>query len=616
MIIIKKLSVAYGNQTIFDNISATINPHDRIGLVGNNGAGKSTLLKLISCAVTEPEPEITINNQCRIAYLSQHVVLESERSIIDETCATFHDAYHAHKERIRLEPLVENNPDLLESYSVACDQEREHNFPALKAQAIQMLLGLGFKQTDMDRPVANLSGGWRMRIVLAKLLLENADFYLFDEPTNHLDLHTKEWLVQFLKSASFGFMLVCHEKYILNQVCDKILELERGHIQWYPGNYNQYVQQKEAIREKLEQQYHAQQKEIAHKKTLIDKFRAKASKASFAQSLIKELERMEKIEPPTSTKSVSFSFPITQNSGKVVLKVEEVAHSFGSTPIFKNASFEIQKGQKVALIAPNGMGKSTLFNILAGIYACQKGSVEYGYNVKHALFAQEQSSVLDKNLSVLDNAYNDCPEQSRARVRSTLGAFLFTDQSVHKKVSVLSGGEQNRLGMVKVLLSGANLLLLDEPTNHLDIPSKQVLLNALQSYQGTIVFVCHDHDFINNLADHIIDLTPEQCIMYPGTYQSYQEYTRALNQPTQVQTKATTPAHSLDTNIRTKYPQQKRLVSLERSIAKIEHEMEVVQNSFADIQFGSDLFNTQCNLLKKLKTQHEQLFTEWQELIS
>lgn len=497
MIQLKNISLHYGERALFDDISCAFAQNQRVGLFGRNGAGKSTLLKIIAGQLKPDEGTVTFSKDLRIAYMPQELVLVSQKNVFDEAFSVF-DAQLK-------------------------DEHLQYLFDASAAQArtVRILKGLGFTEETMKGAVTALSIGWRMRLVLAQLLLQDADFYLFDEPTNHLDMVTKEWFLQFLKNARFGYLFISHDRYYLDHVCDYIFELERGKGTLFTGNFTRYLAQKEQQQEQIRITYERQTREIAQKMKTVERFRASATKAGMAQSMLKQLEKIEVVKPEPVLPVVNFSFPAVQRSGAIVLEAHNLAYAFGEKQIFKNASLEVQRGEKVALVAANGMGKSTLLNVLMGLLPVQKGTFTYGHNVQVALFEQEQLHVLNPQATILEEIVNHCPQASEGLIRGFLGSFLFSGDDVYKKIAMLSGGERNRVAMVKVLLQNANFLILDEPTNHLDVYAKQVLLQALQQYTGTILFVSHDHDFLTLLATRIIELTPEGLMSYPGNYEDY-----------------------------------------------------------------------------------------------
>lgn len=617
MIQVHNVCLSYGSQTIFDHISFILDQHDRIGLIGRNGSGKTTLLKNIVDQTFLDDGSITIQKNKKLAYMPQEVVLQSTLSILDETLTAFPTLCALQHEIAQLE-LREHieDPTTIEQYVTLQEQLALLSPETIKAKAKKILTGLGFPPEQFDQPVANLSVGWKMRIVLAQLLLQEADFYLFDEPTNHLDLISKEWFLDFLKKANFGFILICHERYFLDELCTKIMELERGKITWYATNYSGYVIQKEHNDQLIEAAYNQQQKEIKRKQATIERFRASASRARMAQSMEKSLEKIERIALPLSSKNIQFSFPPIQQSGKEVVRVEHLSQKFGDKTVFQNVSFEVKRGQKVALIAPNGVGKTTLFNVITGALPVQYGNITFGYNVTHAIFAQDQNKALNPERSVLDNIKYLCPEVPESKIRSFLGAFLFSGTDTLKKVKVLSGGEKNRVGMVGVLLQSANLLLLDEPTNHLDIPSKGILLKALQEFKGTVLIVSHDRDFINELATDIIELTPQGTHHYQGNYDDFVYHKQTLA-PTHAETKKKHVAQKKHEPIDEKTVQDevvKKIHQKEATIIKLEKQILDLSTSFTDIEYGTPEFTATVTKLRELQKELRKIEEEWEHL--
>lgn len=607
-------------QVIFDDISFVFDQNQRIGLVGRNGSGKSTLLKVIAGKQQLDSGAVAIQKGKSIAYLSQDVVLASDKSIVEETYTSFAHIATLLEEQKAIEAQLDSNPDdldeLLERYAIVCEKLLHIDQEGMRAEAKKVLMGLGFKQEQFDEPVATLSVGWKMRIVLAKLLLQKADFYLFDEPTNHLDIVAKDWFLQFLKRAPFGFVLVCHDRYFLNQLCSEIFEIERGNGKLYVGDYNHYEKQKAHDEALLEMQYKNQQRDIKQKTETIERFKAKASKAAMAQSMLKALDKVERIELPPKAPDINFNFPPIQQSGSVVLTIEDVAHSFGPKQIFKDVSFEVQKGQKIALVASNGVGKTTLFNLIAQKLPLSTGKVTVGYNVHSTVFDQDQTASLAMDKTILENITESCPKVIEQKIRAFSGSFLFTKDSINKKVGVLSGGEKNRVGMIKVLLQNANLLLLDEPTNHLDIQSKDILLTALQAYQGTILFVSHDQDFVNKLATDIVELSVDGAKEYQGNYELY---LYQKQQETQKNQSSDTSAPKKTNNKKEEVAAPKKVAlsqsevkALERTIQKLEHEISRTENSFADLTFGSAKFSDAQKKLTDLKKELEVALAAWE----
>ena len=619
MIQANSIQLSFGSRVLFDNISFDIKENQRIGLIGANGSGKSTLLEVIVGLQQLDGGSISISKNKKVAYLAQDVVLSSSLSILEETLTAFAHLARIQEKLKELDEKLHNNPtpEDVEEYALLHEELQDYEPDAITAQTKKMLIGLGFKEADLHNNVASLSVGWRMRIVLAKLLLQKADFYLFDEPTNHLDIFAKDWFLEFLRSAPFGFMLVCHEQYFLDKLCRQIFELERGQGTMYQGNYSQYEIQKEHNLALLESAYQLQQKEIKQKQDTINRFKASASRAKQAQSMMKQLDKLERVVLPPSGKNISFSFAPIARAGRIVLHVADVGYSFGNKTIFNHINFEIERGQKVALVASNGGGKSTLLNLISGKLPLQNGSITFGSNVTSALFDQDQNAALDPQKTVFENIDRHCPPGvTTATIRSFLGAFLFSGDDVNKKVGVLSGGEKNRVGMVKVLLQNANMLLLDEPINHLDIESKKILLKALRAYEGTILFVSHDRAFLNDLATRIIELTPTGVISFEGNYDQFLYYKQQLHNPTK-ETKNNTQEVTEHPKVAQKnnnYELAKKLRTLEKKIEQLEKKIKNQELLFAELLYGTDTYRKAETDLRILKQQHESCLQEWEAL--
>ena len=620
MIQLQNICLAFGSQKVFDHISTSFSETERVGLVGRNGSGKSTLLKAIAGNLELDKGSIAVSGKMRIAYMPQEVVLNSDRSILEEALSAYKDIGPLRLKAQEFEPLLEQgDPDVVQEYGHVTERLAELHVDQAVRDTKVMLLGLGFKEVQFDAPVTSLSVGWQMRIVLAKLLLQDADFYLFDEPTNHLDIVAKDWFLDFLKESNFGFMLVCHDKYFLDKLSDRIFELDRGQGTNYYGNYQQYEDQKEHNLELLKTAKIQQEKDIKQKQRFVERFGAKSSKAKLAKSMQKTIDKIEIIELPQDARTVNFSFPNTVRAGRVVLEVESLSFAYDTKQIFKDVTFNIERGEKVALVAPNGGGKTTLFNTIIGKLKQQKGRVHFGYNVEPVIFEQEQHKVLDPNKIVLDEVLNNVSKKTEQQVRSFLGAFLFSKDAVIKKTKVLSGGERNRVSMVKVLLQDANFLLLDEPTNHLDIQSKEILLKALQQFDGTIFFVSHDHDFVNHLATRVIELTPQGIHSYFGNYEEFLIQKKAA-QSNSKQSKVQSSDSQKDVPASkqeriNEFEKNKEIQRLERKIGNLEKDIEKLNAQFADLEYGTEQFS---QLQKKVLTKEKELkeFTEkWESLM-
>lgn len=621
MLLVNKLLLEFGQRTLFNNLSFSMQSNQKIGLVGANGAGKSTLLKVLAGDLRPDSGTISCESGKKLGYLPQEVTLESSRLVLDETMQVWQREVTLLSEQETLEKILasgEATDEHFERYVELCEVMASASMEEKKVEALAILKGLGFSDERLAMRVDELSLGWKMRVVLAKNLLQKADFYLLDEPTNHLDIVAKDWFIQFLARAPFGFLLVSHDRYFLDNVCKVIYALERGNGAFYYGNYSFYLTEREAEKERLESDYEAQQKEIKHKMELVYKFRAKASKASFAQSLLKGIDRMEKIELPPDPTSINIKLGNVTRAGRVVLTVDGVAKSFGNKKIFENAAFEVIRDDKVALVAANGVGKSTLLHMIVDRLSRDKGTVDFGHQVTYAFFEQDQGLVLDPNKTILEIVEEACTSsEARTRVRALLGAFLFSGDDVHKKIRVLSGGEKNRVAMVKVLLQGANFLILDEPTNHLDIISKEILLEALKNYSGTILFVSHDRNFLDRLAVKIIELEPESTITYEGNYEAFlyakeQKLAKTLalepKPQHQPQKKVDVVQEAEAPDSKTSYELSKQLQKLERTIEKYEQEIASYHHAFAEHTYGTDAYK---EIEKKLANAQRNLNETW-----
>lgn len=616
MIKLQDINLSFGDQVVFNDISCNISTDLKLGLVGRNGSGKSTLLKAIAGTQVLDSGTVSLTKGMSIGYMPQEVTLQSEKTIYEETLSVFPELSQLFAENEKLENDLSDEV-ALERYATVQQKLSELNADLAQTKTKKILTGLGFSQEKMNTPVSSLSVGWKMRVILAKLLLQDADFYLFDEPTNHLDIVAKDWFLYFLKQARFGFMLVCHDRYFLDHLCTKIFELELGQGTLYSGNYTLYLQQKKERDAALLTAYERQKKDRERKMKTIERFRYSASKAKMAQSMIKALEREEIIEVHNKERVLSFSFPTIQRSGKVVLKVEEIAHAFGDKQVFQNVSFEIERGEKVAIVAPNGVGKTTLFNVITGRLPSQKGEVTLGYNVLPALFEQDQDTVLNKENSILQEVESACKDSAaRQLVRKFLGAFLFSGDDVDKRVSVLSGGEKNRVAMVKVLLQNANLLLLDEPTNHLDLQSKSVLVNALQQFPGTILFVSHDRDFLDHLATRIIELRLDGATSYSGNYESYVYHKakeREGNKP-DLAAEAVVSKKQVTSNNKEQYLLRKEIGKLEKKIEKLEIKIQGLNEELGTLKYGIPAFTQTFDELQKAQDLLDETVESWEEL--
>ncbi|MCL5436452.1 MAG: ABC-F family ATP-binding cassette domain-containing protein [Candidatus Dependentiae bacterium] len=623
------ISLSFGQQIIFKGVSFLINGTEKIGLVGRNGAGKTTLLRAIAGQQPLSNGSITIGRDLTLAYLPQEVVLRSDKAIIIEALNTFNNLGDCLEEASILEDMIAHDVTVDKAALGTRLVELQHRLHDEHArereqEAKEILRGLGFKDAQFQTPTNQLSVGWKMRLSLGKLLLRQADFYLFDEPTNHLDLPAKDWFLDFLRQAKFGYLLVSHNRYFLDHACDVIYDLSAGSLKVYHCNYSNFLVQKEQNQALLEKQYLEQQKYIKKQMETIQRFRASASRATTAQSMLKALEKIEPIVFEPTPKSVAFHFPPVQPSGKEVLTVAHLSIAFDHKPIFSDASFNIKRGHKVALIAPNGTGKTTLLNTIAGLIHPTRGSITWGHNVRTAFFEQNQELSLDRNKTVLEIAVDACPNsQARANVRSYLGAFLFSGEAVDKKVEVLSGGEKNRLAMVKILLQDANFLMLDEPTNHLDLASLEVLLTALKQYTGTILFVSHERDFLNRLATDLIELTPTEVQTYAGSYDDYLSFKElqsgkaASDRSSRTDKRDRKQTPSLGQTAQDSDREQQKLMSkLENKIARLEKEKGKLERELGLMTYGTKEFMNACTRLATVQKELGEQMEAWEQLFA
>ena len=518
----------FGHKLLFENLDWLITPNDRVGVVGANGTGKSTLLKVLAGIETLDYGSIVRARGISAGYLPQDGLSLSGRTVFAECMSVFAELLSMERE---LEQLTARMSELdhagSEYAQVAArfhtleSQFRAHDGYALEAQVGTVLSGLGFHKEDWQRATEEFSGGWQMRIALAKLLLQRPNLLLLDEPTNHLDLETRNWLEGYLSTYPNAFVLISHDRYFLDVTVKKTIEIWNKRVQFYSGNYEKYLMQREERKTQLESAYRNQRAKIEQLEAFINRFRYQATKAKQVQSRIKELERMERIQIPPEEKTIHFHFPQPKPSGRIVAEFKAVAKSYGTKEVFRDVNFMIDRGDRVALVGPNGAGKSTLIRMLDGSEPLSAGEYVLGHNAQPDYFAQDQYKVLDPARRMLDDLEEVAPRSTTTELRNLLGCFLFSDDDVFKPLGVLSGGERNRYALARMLLHPSNFLLLDEPTNHLDLRAKDVLLNALQEFNGTVVFVSHDRYFIDKLATRVFEVGTGKVEVFPGNYEDY-----------------------------------------------------------------------------------------------
>src|ERR1039458_3907399 len=518
----------YGHKLLFENADWLITPESRISLVGANGTGKPTIMKILAGSETLDYGAISRAKGISTGYLPQDGLTLTGRTIFAECMSVFAELDAIEKEMESLTRSMSELDHAGPEYSNVADryQKLEHEFVArdgytLEAQVGMVLTGLGFHRDDWTRPTEEFSGGWQMRIALAKLLLQKPNLLLLDEPTNHLDLEARNWLEEYLTTYPYAFVIISHDRYFLDITVKRIVEIWNKQMHFYAGNYDQYLAAKTMRKEQLESAYKTQRDRIEQLEVFINRFRYTATKAKQVQSRIKELEKMERIQIPEEEKTVHFSFPQPKPSGRIVAEFADVAKSYGELKVFENVSFMIERGERIALVGVNGAGKSTLIKLLAGQEPLTAGEYKLGHNVGPDYFAQDQYKELDPEARILDDLGKLSPASTQTQLRSLLGCFLFSGDDVFKRIGVLSGGERNRYALLKMLLHPANFLLLDEPTNHLDLHAKDVLLEALMKYTGTVVFVSHDRYFIDKLATRVFEIGEGKVEIYPGNYEDY-----------------------------------------------------------------------------------------------
>ncbi len=518
----------YGPKILFEKVDWLVTPNERAGVVGANGTGKSSLLKVLAGIEGLDSGTLSSQKGLSMGYLPQEGLSLSGRTVFAECMTVFAELRALEEEQeslahrmAELDPTGAEYAQVAERFHWIDSEFRARDGYAVEAQVGSVLSGLGFPQRDWKRRTEEFSGGWQMRIALAKLLLEKPNLLLLDEPTNHLDLEARNWLEGYLSSYPYAFVLVSHDRYFLDVTVRKIVELWNKGLHFYTGGYTRYEELKTERRAQLQAAYDNQQDRVRQLEAFINRFRYQATKAKQVQSRIKELERIEKIEIPPEEKTIHFKFPQPKPSGRVVADFKDVAKSYGDHQVFSGVNFIIERGERVALVGVNGAGKSTLIKILAGTEPVTAGDYTLGHNAQPDYFAQDQYKELDQNARLLDDIGAVAPRATNTELRSLLGCFLFSEDDVFKSIGVLSGGERNRYALARMLMMPSNFLLLDEPTNHLDMRAKDVLLTALEEYTGTVVFVSHDRYFIDKLATRVLEVEDGRVNVFPGNYEDY-----------------------------------------------------------------------------------------------
>jgi ATP-binding cassette subfamily F protein 3 len=619
-----QVSLSFGGEYLFKDISFRLGPNERIGLIGKNGAGKSTLLKVIAKEQPIDEGGISVDKDVSVGFLKQDIDFEEGRTVLEET-------YQAFKTLKDIEEQLEyTNTQLAEREDYESEgyhqlmvdlSNLQHQYEinggySYQGETQRILTGLGFKEEDLNKLTNTFSGGWRMRIELAKLLLQKNDILLLDEPTNHLDIESILWLEKFLVQSSSCVVIVSHDKMFLDNVTNRTIEISLGRIYDYNKPFSEFLKHREELRTLQLAAQKNQQKEIEHTQKLIDKFKAKASKATMAQSLIKKLDKVERIEvEQRDTSTMHISFPVSKRAGKVVVKAEQISKSYGEKLVMSNVNFELNRGEKIAFVGQNGQGKSTLAKVIMNEIDYE-GTITLGHNVEVGYFAQNQAEYLDPDKTILDTMLDAANAQTRPRVRDILGAFLFGGDDVFKYVKVLSGGERNRLALAKMLLNPFNFIIMDEPTNHLDMQSKNVLKKALIDYDGSLILISHDREFLQGLSDTILEFRDSEVKTFIGSIDDYLaarevENFRAIEQ----QTKAKKEKENKGND----YQTQKKKKTLNNKLSKIESQITALESDIKNID--EKLEHNYENTIReegffdsynKKKDQLEKLMLDWE----
>ena len=629
MLNVHNLSVSFQGEYLFEEVAFMLNAGDRVGLIGKNGAGKSTMLKLLSRELKPDSGTIAADKDVRIGFLKQDIDFVKGRTILEEAYQAFGEIKTLEQKLDDIHHQIETRTDYeSESYHNLLDMlsDYTHRFDLIggyqyQGETEKVLLGLGFQRSDFDKLTDSFSGGWRMRIELAKLLLQNNDILLLDEPTNHLDIESIIWLEQFLTTYSGAVVIVSHDKMFLDNVTNRTIEISVGKIYDYPKPYSKFLELRQEIREQQLASQKNQEKKIQQTEKLIEKFRAKASKASMAQSLIKKLDKIERIEVDEEDNAVmNVRFPVSVTPGKVVLEIDDVSKSYGEKEVLSHVSLLVERGSKIAFVGQNGQGKTTLAKMIIGETDYQ-GTIKLGHNVQLGYFAQNQADYLDGELTVLDTMYHAADDTNRMKIRDILGSFLFRGDEVDKKVKVLSGGERNRLALAKMLLSDFNVLVMDEPTNHLDIKSKNVLKKALQQFEGTLIIVSHDRDFLQGLTDKVYEFKNKNIKEYLGDIDFYLEQRAVANFREMEQQKETlsAPTKAAANAEKLNFEQQKQQKAAQNKLNKIENQIAALEEELKqmDIQMGQGVqSNDYYKEYEQKKRMLEELMTEWENLMS
>ncbi len=640
MISLTDITLSYGARKLFDGFSMNINKRDRIGLVGSNGAGKSTLLKVLAGLEQIDSGKIDFAKYVSVGYLPQDIINSSSLPLFEEAESSFENILDIRRRISEAGDIVQNtpsdSPDYLQALETIGELElalEDMDARRLPSMIERVLHGLGFSQSDMQKPCNEFSGGWQMRIALAKLLLRRPTLLMLDEPTNHLDFESVIWLEGYLRSYDGAVIIVSHDRSFLNSLTNKTFLLTRGRIETYAGNYDFYERESVLRKERLLRAAENQERQIAKTERFIERFRYKSSKAAQVQSRIKALGKIERLTVEKDEGHIEFSFPPPERSGEIVLSLKDVCKSFGQNRVLDGVNIEIRRGDRIGVAGLNGAGKSTLARVMAGVLPPDSGEVKLGHNVKLSYFAQHQAAELDREKTVLEEASAEASMEQKPKIRNLLGSFLFSGDDQLKKVSVLSGGEKNRLALAKMLLKNFNFLILDEPTNHLDINSKRVLQSAIKAYGGTVVIVSHDRDFISPLVGKILEIKDRSAILHNCTADEYAEMLKARSAQYEAEhfSRKTSPADKpADAGARLTGKERRILVSkinerlsplrresekTEAFIASAEADIAAMEEKMSNPDFYKDGKGvSELSRYNSLKAELEKAYEAWQEL--
>jgi ATP-binding cassette subfamily F protein 3 len=645
MLQLDKITLYFGDRPLFDEISATINPGERIGLVVPNGAGKSTLLKIVAGEQEADSGSVNMSNSATVGYLPQDGVdPDPELTVYQEVEQAFSEILSLREKQEQLQhqldaldPESAEHKQTLDEFGQVQHQLENIGSYTLQADIERVLMGLGFNENDFSRSTTEFSGGWLMRIALAKLLLRQPTYLLLDEPTNHLDIESLQWIESFLKNYDGTVIIVSHDRAFLDSVTKRTLALRRGNLDDYAGNFSFYEKKYAEEQELLKKQYENQQKERKQTQEFIDRFRYKATKAKQVQSRIKQLEKMEEIELDEEQSEISFRFPPAERSGQVVLKLRDLVKKYDDNTVFNGIDYEIERGDKIAVVGPNGAGKSTLIRILAGIEPITSGKREIGYNVTPGYFAQHQAEELNPKNNALEEMRLAGSGENDTRLRTILGCFLFVGDDVFKKVGVLSGGEKSRVALAKMLLNSGNFLIFDEPTNHLDMQSKNILQQALQQYEGTLMIVSHDRDFLDPIVNKTLEVQPGYIKTWLGNVSYYLDKKREEREAKEAQEvekksekkKTSDPTEGMSRKEQRRFeaekrntlsrkvkPLKKRLQEFENDIEELEERKMEIEELMADPGFYDDEDRVKEISLEyeSVKSESAEKMEKWEEI--